>query len=192
MQIIPCAVRSAHLWLKSAKVELTSDSFAQPKQHVQSLVFPHLQRQMSRNLLEDKDGTKKRSTTVAQQIWKDLLLEKNCWRTKREERFGFNPEVIYVDARKKDGSSYSLGSLKTLRFALNWHFKAVQSFGIINYAEFSEPTRFSSPNEHLNGFEWFEQFNGFEWCDRLVSLPLYCISHSSFCIFSIKQCIIKR
>ena len=28
-------VRSAHLWLKNAKVELTSDSFAQPKQHVQ-------------------------------------------------------------------------------------------------------------------------------------------------------------
>ena len=101
MQIIPCAVRSAHLWLKSAKVELTSDSFAQPKQHVQSLVFPHLQRQMSRNLLEDKDGNTKRSTKVAQQIWKDLLLEKNCWRTKREERIGFNPEVIYVDARKR-------------------------------------------------------------------------------------------
>ena len=39
VQIIPCAVRSAHLWLKSAKVELTSDSFAQPKQHVQCLVF---------------------------------------------------------------------------------------------------------------------------------------------------------
>ena len=27
---------------------------------------------------------------------------------------------------------------------------------------------------------------------RLVSLPLYCISHSSFCIFSTKQCIIKQ
>ena len=27
--------------------------------------------------------------------------------------------AFYVDARKKDGSSYSLGSLKTLRFALN-------------------------------------------------------------------------
>ena len=78
MQIIPCAVRSAHLWLESAKVELTSDSFAQPKQHIQSLVFPRLQRQMSRNLLEDKDAENtKRSTKVAKQIWKDFLLEKN-------------------------------------------------------------------------------------------------------------------
>ena len=52
VQIIRCAVRSAQLWLESANVELTSDSFAQPKQHVQCLVFPRLQRQMSRNLLE--------------------------------------------------------------------------------------------------------------------------------------------
>ena len=78
MQIIPCAVRSAHLWLKSAKVELTSDSFAQPKQHEQCLVFSRLQRQMSRSLLEDKDAENtKRSTKVAKQIWKDFLLEKN-------------------------------------------------------------------------------------------------------------------
>ena len=77
MQIIPCAVRSAHLWLKSAKVELRSDSFAQPKQHVQCLVFPHLQRQMSRNLLEDNNaGNTKQSPKVAKQIWKDFLLEK--------------------------------------------------------------------------------------------------------------------
>ena len=78
MQITPCAVCSAHLWLKSAKVELTSDSFAQPKQHVQCLVFPRLQRQMSRNLLEDKDAeNRKRSTKIAKQIWKNLWLEKN-------------------------------------------------------------------------------------------------------------------
>ena len=65
--------------LKSAKVELASDSFAQPKQHVQCLVFPRLQRQMSRNLLEDKDAENtKRSTKVAKQIWKDFLLEKKC------------------------------------------------------------------------------------------------------------------
>ena len=78
MQIIPCAVHSAHLWLKSAKVELTRGSFAQPKQHVQCLVFPRLQRQMSQYLMEDKDPENtKQSTKVAKQIWKDFLLEKN-------------------------------------------------------------------------------------------------------------------
>ena len=59
--------------------ELAGDSFAQPKQHAQCLVFPRLQRQMSRNLLEDKDvENTKRSTKVAKQIWKDFLLEKKC------------------------------------------------------------------------------------------------------------------
>ena len=86
VQIIPCAVRIAHLWLKSAKVQLTSDSFAQPKQHVQYLVFPRLQRQMSRNLLQDKDAENtKRSTKVAKQIWKDFLLEKMLKNQPRRE-----------------------------------------------------------------------------------------------------------
>ena len=79
MQIIPCAVRSAHLWLKSAKVELTSDSFAQPKQHVQCLVFPRLQRQMSRNLLEDKDAENtRRSTKVENKFGKISHVGKKC------------------------------------------------------------------------------------------------------------------
>ena len=120
MQIIPCAVRSAHLWLKSAKVELTSDRFAQPKQHVQCLVFPRLHRQMSRNLLDDKDAENtKRSTKVAKQIWKDLLLEKNVEQPSKKRDLASILKSFHVDARKKYGSSYSLRSLKTLRFALN-------------------------------------------------------------------------
>ena len=120
MQIIPCAVRSALLWLKSAKVELTSDSFAQPKQLVQRLVFPRLHRQMSRNLLEDKDAENaKRSTKVAKQIWKDLLLEKNVEEPSKKRDLALILKSFHVDASKEYGSSYSLGSLKTLRFALN-------------------------------------------------------------------------
>ena len=120
MQIIPCAVLNAHLWLKSAKVELTSDGFAQRKQHVQSLVFPRLQRQISRNLLENKDAeNSKRSTKVPKQIWKDFLLEKHFEEPSERRDLALILKSFYVDARKKDGSSYSLGSLKTLRFALN-------------------------------------------------------------------------
>ena len=111
MQIIPCAVRSAHLWLKSAKVELTSDSFAQPKQHVQCLVFPRIQRQISRNLLEDKDSENtKRSTKVAKQIWKDFLLEKNVEEPSEKRDLALILKSFYVYARKKDGSSFSLGN----------------------------------------------------------------------------------
>ena len=38
--------------------------------------------------------------------------------------------------RKKDGSSYSMGSLKTLRFGLNRHFKSTRGIDIINDVEF--------------------------------------------------------
>ena len=116
-----CAVRIFGLERESrAKVELTSDSFAQPKQHVQCLVFPRLQRQMSRNLLEDKDAENtKRSTKVAKQIWKDFLLGKNVEEPREKRDLALILKSFYVDARKKEGSSYSLGSLKTLRFALN-------------------------------------------------------------------------
>ena len=107
-------VHSAHLWLKSAKVELTSDSFAQPKQHVQWLGFRRLQRQISRNLLEGKDAENtKRSTKVAKQIWKDFFLENNVEEPSERRYLALILKSFYVDARKKDGSSYSLGSLKT-------------------------------------------------------------------------------
>ena len=161
MQIIPCAVRSAHLWLKSAKVELTSDSFAQPKQHVQCLVFPRLQRQMSRNLLEDKDAENtKRSTKVAKQIWKNLWLEKNVEEPSDKRDFALILKSFYVDARKKDGSPYSLGSLKTLRFTLNGHFKAVQSFDFINDPEFSDASKVFAAKWAP---EWFRVIWAIQW-----------------------------
>lgn len=42
-----------------------------------------------------------------------------------------------MEARKKDGSFYSMGSLKTLRFGLNRHFKAVRGVDTMNEEEFS-------------------------------------------------------
>ena len=46
-----------------------------------------------------------------------------------------------VEARKKVGSSYSMGSLTTLRFGLNRHFKAVRGVDIMNEEEFSEANK---------------------------------------------------
>ena len=46
-----------------------------------------------------------------------------------------------MEARKKDGLSYSMGSLKTLRFGLNQHFKAVRGVDIMNEEEFSEANK---------------------------------------------------
>ena len=75
---------------------------------------------MSQNLLQDKDAENtKRSTKVAKHIWKDFLLEKNVEEPSEKRDLALILKSFYVDARKKDGSSYSLGSLKALRFALN-------------------------------------------------------------------------
>ena len=89
------------------KVELKSDSFAQPKQHLQCVVFPRLQRQMSRNLLEDKDTENtKGSTKIAKRTWKDFLLEKNVEEPSEKRDLALILKSFYVDARKKDGSHW--------------------------------------------------------------------------------------
>ena len=48
---------------------------------------------------------------------------------------------FYAEVRKKDGSSYSMGSLKTLRFGLSRHFKAVRGVDIMNKEEFNEANK---------------------------------------------------
>ena len=48
---------------------------------------------------------------------------------------------FYVEARNKDGSFYSMGSLKTLRIGLNRHFKALGGGDIMNEEEFSEANK---------------------------------------------------
>ena len=49
--------------------------------------------------------------------------------------------IVYVEARKKEGSSYSMGSLKTLRFGLNRYFKSTRGIEIINDVEFNEANK---------------------------------------------------
>ena len=129
MQIIPCAVRSAHLWLKSAKVELTSDSFAQPKQHVQWLGFRRLQRQISRNLLEGKDAENtKRSTKVAKQIWKDFFLENNVEEPSERRYLALILKSFYVDARKKDDFFLLIGKLNNIEIRTQWTNQSCTKF----------------------------------------------------------------
>ena len=78
---------------------------------------------------------------------KNIEESKKCRSEKRD--LVLILKSFYVDARKKGSSSYSLGTLKPLRFALNGLFKAVQSFDIINDADdFPIPTRFSPLNAY--------------------------------------------
>ena len=99
----------------SFSYELTSDSFAQPKQHVQCLVFPRLQRQMPRNLSEDKDAENtKQSTKIAKQIWKDFLLEKNVEEPSEKRDLALILKSFYVDARKKRSLFLLIGKPKNI------------------------------------------------------------------------------
>ena len=50
-------------------------------------------------------------------------------------------KTFYIEATKKDGSSYSMGSLKNLRFGLNRHFKTTRQIDIINEVEFNEANK---------------------------------------------------
>ena len=97
---------------------------------------------MSRNLLEDKDAENaKRSTKAAKKNLERFLVGKNVEEPSEKRDLALIPKSFYADARKKDGSSYSLGRPKTLRFAISLLYKAVQSFDIGNDAEFSDANK---------------------------------------------------
>ena len=78
---------------------------------------------------------------MAKELFADYVKEKKTDRTWGKERVGTNFETIYVEARKKEGSSYSIGSLKTFRFGLNRYFKSTRGIEIINDVEFNEANK---------------------------------------------------
>ena len=69
------------------------------------LYFASLTEQDIEKIVEDKDSQNtKRSTKVAKELFADYVKAKKTDRTRGKER-------LYVEARKKDGSSYSMESL---------------------------------------------------------------------------------
>ena len=51
------------------------------------------------------------------------MKEKKLTEPEEKKELAQTLKTIYVEARKKEGSSYSMGNLKTLRFGLNIYFK---------------------------------------------------------------------
>ena len=49
--------------------------------------------------------------------------------------------LLYAEARKANGTSYSKSTLNSLRFGLNRHFKATCGFDIINDSEFTDTNK---------------------------------------------------
>ena len=84
-------------------------------------------------IVEDKDSQNtKRSTKVAKELFADYVKEKKLREPEEKKELARTLKTFYVEARKKDGSSYSIGSLKTLRFGLNRHFKSTRGIDITN------------------------------------------------------------
>ena len=75
-------------------------------------------RRPSKKLLEDKDlENTKRSTKVAKELFYEYLKEKNIQEPHDKKELAQVLKSFYVEARKRDGSFYSMESLKTSRFA---------------------------------------------------------------------------
>ena len=75
---------------------------------------------------------------MAKELFADYVKEKNLREPEEKKELARTLKTFYVEARKKDGSSYSMGSLKTLRFGLNRHFKSTRGIDIINDVKFNE------------------------------------------------------
>ena len=90
-------------------------------------------------LLDDKDAkSTKRATKSALKIFHQDLKEKKADEPQTKDTLANVLKLFYAEARKADGTSYSKGTLNSLRFGLNRHFKATRGFDIINNSEFSD------------------------------------------------------
>ena len=90
-------------------------------------------------LLENKDADNtKRTYKVAKEVFYEYLNEKGIPEPTEKSELSQVLKKFYVEARKKDGSSYSMGSLRTIRFGLKRYLKTVTGFDIINDEGFNE------------------------------------------------------
>lgn len=78
---------------------------------------------------------------MAKELFADYVKEKKLREPEEKKELAQTLKTFYVEARKKDGSSYSMGSLETLRFGLNRHFKSTTGIDIINDVEFNEANK---------------------------------------------------
>ena len=93
-------------------------------------------------LLDEKDAkSTKRATKSALKVYfHQYLKEKKAGEPQTKETLANVLNLFYAEAQKTDGTctSYSKSTLNSLRFGLNWHFKATRGFDIINDSEFTD------------------------------------------------------
>ena len=75
---------------------------------------------------------------MAKELFADYVKEKKLTEPEEKKGLAQTLKTIDVEARKKEGLYYSMGSLKTLRFGLNRYFKSARGIEIIYDVEFNE------------------------------------------------------
>ena len=91
--------------------------------------FASSTQQEIQKLLEDKDSENtKRSTKAVKELFYEYLKEKNIQEPHDKKELAKVLKSFYVEARKKDGSFYSMASLKTLWFGQTFICLVVDSF----------------------------------------------------------------
>ena len=78
---------------------------------------------------------------MAKKLFADYVKEKKLTEPEEKKELAQTLKTICVEARKKEGSSYSMGTLKTLRFGLDRYFKSTRGIEIINDVEFNEANK---------------------------------------------------
>ena len=91
------------------------------------------------NIVQNKDSNNtKRATKVARQVFTEYLKEKKLLEPEEPSELAKCLKSFYVEARKKDGSCYSMGTLRSLKFGLCRYYKAERGIDIMNDKEFIE------------------------------------------------------
>lgn len=89
-------------------------------------------------IVEDKDSENtKKSTKLAQQVFFEYLKEKRLAEPAEPAELAKCLSSFYVEARKKDGSAYSMSTLQSLRFGLCRYYKGKSGINIINDNDFA-------------------------------------------------------
>ena len=86
-----------------------------------------------RQLLEERLQKHKKnilSYKVAQQVFQEYLLEKGIAEPTKKGEIARVLKSFYVEARKRDGSAYTMGSLRTLKYELKRYFKTTAGVDI--------------------------------------------------------------
>ena len=89
---------------------------------------------------KDSENTKK-STKMATTIFENYLKEKNLFNPTEPKALAKCLETFYIEARKKDGSMYSMGTLRTIRFGLSRFYKAQYGIDIITDGDFAKANK---------------------------------------------------